>query len=312
MRIIFMGTPDFAVPSLQALVRAGHTAALVITQPDRPQGRGRRLQPPPVKKAAQVLDLPVWQPHGLKDPEVVARLRESDPEVIVVAAYGKILPGAVLQLPPRGCINVHASLLPRYRGAAPIHWAVIDGAGETGITTMYMNEGLDTGDMILQRSIKIGSDDTVGAVHDRLAQLGADLLVETLALVERGEAPREPQEDHKSSYAPPLTRADELVNWNKPAPDIYNQIRGLNPWPGARTFWDGQVLKIWGARVSGEQAPPGSAPGLVLKVDYEKGILVAAGDATLWLTEVQLQGGRRLTAGDFLRGRSIQPGSLLG
>lgn len=307
-----MGTPEFAVPSLRALVKAGHTVAAVITQPDRPRGRGRQLQPPPVKKVAVELALPVWQPPGLRDPEIIAAIQESCPEVIVVVAFGRILPGAVLQLPPRGCINVHASLLPRYRGAAPIHRAVMEGANETGITTMYMDEGLDTGDMILQRSIKINPDDNVGTVHDSLAQLGAGLLVETLALVERGEAPRVPQVDHDSTYASPLTRMDELIDWDKPARDTFNQIRGLNPWPGARTVWDGQVLKIWGAEISGEQVPEGSRSGQVLRVSHDKGMLIAAGGESLWLTEVQLQGGRRLPAGDFLRGRLIPTGSLLG
>ena len=310
MRTIFMGTPDFAVPSLEALVRVGHTPVAVITQPDRPRGRGKHFQPTPVKAAALAMGLPVWQPVTIKEPGLVERMRTCQPEVIVVVAYGKILPPAVLDLPPRGCINVHASLLPRYRGAAPIHRAVMEGARETGITTMYMDRGMDTGDMILQRSVVIKPDNTVGDVHDHLAGLGADLLVETLDLLARNEAPRLPQEDQQATYAPPLTRDDEMIRWDRPAWEIINQIRGMNPWPGARTTWDGRVLKIWHAELGG-QVPPGVLPGEVLKASTDRGLMVATGGESIWLTKVQVQGGRPLPAGDFLRGRTIPPGTIL-
>jgi len=310
MRMIFMGTPDFAVPSLKALVRVGHLPIAVITQPDRPRGRGKHFQPTPIKAAALAMDLPVWQPATLKEPGLVDRMRTCQPEVIVVVAYGKILPPAVLGLPPRGCINVHASLLPRYRGAAPIHRAVMEGTLETGITTMYMDRGMDTGDMILQRPLAIRPDDTVGDVHDHLAGLGADLLVETLDLLARGEAPRLPQKNQQSTYAPPLTRDDEMIRWDRPAREIINQIRGMNPWPGARTNWGERVLKIWHAELGG-QVPAGVMPGEVLKASIDRGLLVATGEESIWLTEVQVQGGRPLPAADFLRGRPIPPGTIL-
>lgn len=311
MRTIFMGTPDFAVPSLKALVSSGHTPLAVITQPDRPRGRGKHLQPTPVKAAALAMNLPVWQPATLKEPGLVDQIRAWQPEVIVVVAYGKILPPALLDLPPRGCINVHASLLPRYRGAAPIHRAVMEGARETGITTMYMDRGLDTGDMILQRPLVIGPADTVGDVHDQLARLGADLLVETLDLLASGKAPRLPQDEQQSTCAPPLTRDDEMIRWDRPAKEIINQIRGMNPWPGARTTWDGRVLKIWQAEPGGP-VPAGVLPGEVIEAGTKRGLLVATGGASIWLKTVQVQGGRPLPAGDFLRGHPITPGTILG
>jgi len=311
MKTIFMGTPDFAVPSLKALVVSGHTPMAVITQPDRPRGRGKQFRPTPVKVAAQSLGLTVWQPATLKEPGLVDRMRACQPEVIAVVAYGKILPPAVLDLPPRGCINVHASLLPRYRGAAPIHRAVMEGATATGITTMYMDRGLDTGDMILQRSLIIGPADTVGTVHDQLALMGAELLVETLGLLARGEAPRLPQHEQQATYAPPLTREEEIIRWDRPAGEIINQVRGMNPWPGVRTTWGGRVMKIWRAEPGGP-VPAGVLPGEVIKASTERGLLVATGGESIWLMEVQLQGGRSMTAGDFLRGRPIPPGTLLG
>lgn len=308
MRVIFMGTPDFAVPTLRDLVEAGHDVAAVVTQPDRPKGRGKKETPPPVKETAQELEIPVFQPPRIKDPDFIELLRGLSPEVIVVVAFGRILSPDILSLPRYGCVNVHASLLPKYRGAAPIHWAVINGEKETGVTTMYMDEGLDTGDMILKEAVPIGEEDTVGAVHDRLAALGARLLVKTLALIRQGRAPRAPQTG-EFSYAPMLKAEDELIGWDQPARDIYNRIRGMNPWPGARTTLSGKVLKIWRAAV--EEGKNASVPGQVIAVGRD-GLVVSAGSGLLRITELQLQGARRLNAGDFLRGNPVPEGTVLG
>jgi len=309
MRLVFMGTPDFAVPSLKALVEAGHDVAAVVTQPDRPRGRGKKKAPQPVKEAALALNIPVLQPSGVKEPGFIDLLKKLAPEAIVVVAFGRILPPGILELPWYGCINVHASLLPKYRGSAPIHRAVIDGAKETGITIMYMDEGMDTGDMILREAVPIGEDDTVGAVHDRLAVLGARLLVKTLDLVGRGQALRIPQTGIPT-YAPMLRAGDELIRWDRPAREIYNQIRGMNPWPGARTSLSGRVLKIWRAAV-----PAGNdtafEPGEVLACGPE-GITVGTGGGKLIITELQLQGARWLNAADFLRGTQAPVGTKLG
>lgn len=308
MRVIFMGTPDFAVPTLRALVEAGHDVTAVVTQPDRPKGRGKKEMPPPVKETAQELKIPVFQPARIKDPDFIELLRGMSPEVIVVIAFGRILPPDILSLPRYGCINVHASLLPKYRGAAPIHWVVINGEKETGVTTMYMDEGLDTGDMILREAVPIGEEDTVGAVHDRMAVLGARLLAKTLDLVGQGRAPRVPQAGD-SSYAPMLKTEDELIRWDKPARDIYNRIRGMNPWPGARTTLSGRVLKIWRAAV--EEEGTASEPGQVI-AGGRAGLVVDTGSGRLRITELQLQGARRLNAGDFLRGTPVPEGTVLG
>ncbi|MDD3652956.1 MAG: methionyl-tRNA formyltransferase [Desulfotomaculaceae bacterium] len=312
MRLIFMGTPDFAVPSLKALVESKHTVLAVVTQPDRPKGRGKKETPPPVKDLAQSLNLLVIQPSQVREPDFVSLLRSFLPEVIVVVAYGKILPRDVLLLPKYGCINLHASLLPKYRGAAPIHRALINGELETGITTMFMDEGLDTGDIILQKSIPILEEDTVGTVHDRLAVEGARLLNKTLYLIEIGQAPRKPQKG-KSSYAPVITGADELIQWNKPARDIFNHIRGMNPWPGAHTFWGNKMLKIWRTHVREEdhtQEHQRSKPGQILKTGRE-GIMVCTGRGIIVIDELQLQGAKRMSAADFLRGTPGLSGAVL-
>ncbi|TLN04468.1 methionyl-tRNA formyltransferase, partial [bacterium] len=235
MRIIFIGTPDFAVPCLEALVAAGHEIAGVVTQPDRPKGRGHKLTPPPVKVLAEARGLPVFQPERIKHPGFVARLKELAPEMIVVVAFGQLLSKEILTLPERGCVNVHASLLPRYRGAAPIHWAVINGEKETGVTIMYMDEGLDTGDMILWERVPIETGDTTGVVHDKLSAVGARLLVAAVAQIAAGTARRVPQDDTGSTYAPLLNKEVELIPWEKSACEVRNLIRGLNPWPGAFT-----------------------------------------------------------------------------
>ncbi|MHB1042736.1 MAG: methionyl-tRNA formyltransferase [Eubacteriales bacterium] len=300
MKIVFMGTPDFAVPSLKALAHAGYTVAAVVARPDRPKGRGGKVSPPPVKECALSLGLPVHQPERLKDPSFLGCMSELSPDAVVVVAYGKILPREILSLPGLGCINVHASLLPGYRGSAPIHRAVINGESETGVTTMYMEEGLDTGDIIQQKRVAIGEDDTAGVVHDRLSVLGASLLTETLALIAKGGAPRVPQDGSLATYAPPLTAEDEIICWNATARSIKDRVRGLNPWPGARTYLGERLVKVWRVRVADGYKPAGR-PGTVLAF-LEEGIRVQAGEGQIIITELQAEGSKRMSAAEFLRG----------
>ena len=306
MRIVFMGTPDFAVPSLQALIDAGHDVCAVYTQPDKPQGRKQILTAPPVKTLALEHDIPVFQPNTLKNEDEQARLRELAPEVIIVVAYGKLLPKAVLDIPPHGCINVHGSLLPRWRGAAPIQWAVIAGDEMAGVTTMQMAEGLDTGDMLLTYETKVGEKEIAGELFDRLAQSGAELLTQTLVKLDEIE-PR-PQDDAQSCYAHMLDKQMAVIDWSKSAHEIDCLIRGLNPWPIALTALSGERLKVFAA----EKANGRGEPGTVLEADPKKGLTVACGEGALGLTEIQLVGGKRMKATDFLRGHAIQVGTKLG
>ena len=306
MRIVFMGTPDFAVPSLQALIDAGHDVCAVYTQPDKPQGRKQILTAPPVKTLALEHDIPVFQPNTLKNEDEQARLRELAPEVIIVVAYGKLLPKAVLDIPPHGCINVHGSLLPRWRGAAPIQWAGIAGDEMAGVTTMQMAEGLDTGDMLLTYETKVGEKETAGELFDRLAQSGAELLIQTL--VKLDEITPRPQDDAQSCYAHMLDKQMAVIDWGKSAHEIDCLIRGLNPWPIALTTLSGERLKVFAA----EKANGRGEPGTVLEADPKKGLTVACGEGALGLTEIQLVGGKRMKATDFLRGHAIQVGTKLG
>ena len=306
MRIVFMGTPDFAVPSLQALIDAGHDVCAVYTQPDKPQGRKQILTAPPVKTLALEHDIPVFQPNTLKNEVEQARLRELAPEVIIVVAYGKLLPKAVLDIPPHGCINVHGSLLPRWRGAAPIQWAVIAGDEMAGVTTMQMAEGLDTGDMLLTYETKVGEKETAGELFDRLAQSGAELLTQTL--VKLDEITPRPQDDAQSCYAHMLDKQMAVIDWSKSAHEIDCLIRGLNPWPIALTTLSGERLKVFAA----EKAAGNGEPGTVLEADPKKGLTVACGEGALKLTEIQLVGGKRMKATDFLRGHVIEVGTKLG
>lgn len=305
MRIVFMGTPDFAVPSLQALIDAGHDVCAVYTQPDKPQGRKQILTAPPVKTLALEHDIPVFQPNTLKNEDEQARLRELAPEVIIVVAYGKLLPKAVLDIPPHGCINVHGSLLPRWRGAAPIQWAVIAGDEMAGVTTMQMAEGLDTGDMLLTYETKVGEKETAGELFDRLAQSGAELLTQTL--VKLDEITPRPQDDAQSCYAHMLDKQMAVIDWSKSAHEIDCLIRGLNPWPIALTTLSGERLKVFAA----EKAAGNGEPGTVLEADPKKGLTVACGEGALRLTEIQLVGGKRMKATDFLRGHAIEVGTKL-
>ena len=301
-----MGTPDFAVPSLRALIEAGHDVCAVYTQPDKPQGRKQILTAPPVKTLALEHNIPVFQPKTLKDGDEQARLRALAPEVIVVVAYGKLLPKAVLDIPPHGCINVHGSLLPRWRGAAPIQWAVIAGDEKAGVTTMQMAEGLDTGDMLLTYETEVGEKETAGELFDRLAQAGAELLTETLVKLD-DIIPRH-QDDAQSCYAHMLDKQMAVIDWSKSAHEIDCLIRGLNPWPIALTSLAGERLKVFAAEpVNGR-----GEPGAVLEADPKKGLTVACGEGALRLVEIQLVGGKRMKATDFLRGHAIETGTKLG
>ena len=301
-----MGTPDFAVPSLQALLDAGHEVCAVYTQPDKPQGRKQVLTAPPVKELALQHHIPVYQPATFKNEDEQAKLRALAPDAIIVVAYGKLLPKAVLDIPPRGCINVHGSLLPRWRGAAPIQWSVIAGDQKAGVTTMQMAEGLDTGDMLLTYETEIGARETAGELFDRLAQAGAALLVETLEKLD-SITPR-PQDDSQSCYAHMLDKQMAVIDWAKSAHEIDCLIRGLSPWPVALTTLDGARLKIYAA----EPVPGTGRPGEVLVSDPKKGLTVACGAGALALHEVQLVGGKRMKSADFLRGHAIQTGTILG
>lgn len=308
IRTVFMGTPDFALPTLQGLIEAGVDLCGVFTQPDRPRGRGKVMAPPPVKTLALQCGLPVFQPGKLRDPAAVEQLRALQPDLIVVVAYGQILPESILEIPRYGCINVHASLLPRYRGAAPINKAVMDGEQVTGVTTMLMDAGLDTGDMLVKRATEIGSEETAGQLHDRLALLGREAMEETLRRLCDGTLRPEPQDDARSCYAPMLKKEDGRIDWNSPATVIHNLVRGLSPWPGAFTHWNGQMLKL-GRTIPEENAE--AIPGTVLSADAG-GVRVACGRGVLRVGELQLAGRKNLPASEFLRGADLTAGTRLG
>ncbi len=305
MRILFMGTPDFAVPSLRALVEAGHEMVGVFTQPDKPQNRGMKLMAPPVKEFALARDIPVFQPEKVKDGNALAIIKTLTPQMIVVAAYGRILPKEILDYPPLGCINVHSSLLPKYRGAAPIHWAILKGERESGVTIMHMAEELDAGDIISQAKTPIDPAETVGDLHDRLAQLGADLLVQTVKEIEGGTALRSPQDHAAATYAPMLTRALSQMDFTRSARALHDQVRGLTPWPGTTAQIRGLSFKVWKARVLPEKTE--KAPGTLLFAD-DRGLALACGEGSvLLLTEIQGEGKRRMAVGDYLRGNPLPP-----
>ena len=300
-----MGTPAFAVPSLRALVEAGHEVCGVFTQPDRPKNRGMKLLPTPVKEYAITQDIPVFQPATLKDGTVLEQIRDLAPQLIAVAAYGRILPRELLDCPPLGCINVQSSLLPKYRGAAPINWAVLRGEAETGVTIMHMAPELDAGDIILQRSTPIAPDETAEELLLRLAEMGGELLVEAVAQLAAGTAPRTPQDPAKATYAPMLSRELSPIDWTRSAQEIHDQVRGLIPWPTATTqVIGGRTVKIFATAVTGKTA---AAPGTILAAG-EAGIDIACGDGTvLRVLELQAEGKRRMSAADYLRGNPICP-----
>jgi methionyl-tRNA formyltransferase len=306
-RIVFMGTPEFACPTLQALIDCGENLLAVVTQPDRPKGRGQKLMPPPVKELAQRHGIPVHQPSKVRDIAFIESMLALKPDVIVVVAFGQILPKALLDIPKHGCINVHASLLPRYRGAAPLNWCIINGEKETGVTTMLMDTGLDTGPMLLSRSTPIEENDDITSLHDRMSVMGAELLIDTLnGLKAIAITPRE-QDDTHSCYAPMLKKEDGLINWQLDARAIHNQVRGMSVWPGAYTFLDNQMLKIYRTRVGDATGLPGSVQRAT------KGMLeVACLNGSLIIEELQLAGKKRLDAVSFLAGSPVEEGSILG
>jgi methionyl-tRNA formyltransferase len=307
MRTVFMGTPDFAVPCLKRLHQLAEVIA-VYTQPDRRQGRGLKTTPPPVKVAAEGLDIAVYQPERLGRPNAWEQLKQLQPDLIVVGAYAQLLPRKVLQLPPQGCINVHASLLPAYRGGAPIHWAILNGEAESGVTTMLMSEQLDAGDILLQARTPIGADETTGELHDRLAILGADLLAETLHSLQQGQLQPRPQPQQGVSYARNILKSDGLIDWSRPAAQIHNQVRGLNPWPAAFTWHGERMLRVWASRVLPEQEQ--GQPGEVLRLAAE-GPVIATGDGALVLITVQPANKRRMSGADYARGYQLEVGALL-
>lgn len=314
MKLVFMGTPEFAVPSLAQLLSGGHDIAGVFTQPDKPAGRGKHLHEPPVKALALEHGIPIHQPAKIKsNDEVRAILETISPDACVVVAYGKILPAWMLAIPRLGCINVHASLLPKYRGAAPINWAIANGERETGVTIMQMDVGMDTGPMLAQRSIPIGGDETAPQLSARLAQLGAELLSETLPRIERGEIAPLVQGDSEATYAPLLKREDGLIDWRMSASEIANRVRSFQPWPGTYTNFRGARLTIW----RGNEAPyrqdanVTSEPGTILNIDESGITVVCSGLSTLLIEEVQIEGKRRVSAREFANGARLKPGDRI-
>ncbi len=307
MKVVFMGTPEFAVPTLEALIE-NHNVAAVITQPDKPKGRGKKMIYPVVKEKAIEHNITVHQPLKVKDKEFVDIIKSYEPDVIVVVAFGQILSEDILNIPKYGCINVHGSILPKYRGAAPIQWSIINGEKFGGVTTMYMAKGLDSGDMILKAEEKIAEDDTYGTLYDRLSHIGADLLIQTLDLIEKGEAVRVQQNEAESTLAPMITRDMEHIDWNNTSRNIVNLIKGLNPQPVAYTIYNDEKLKIWFA-VKAEDNYKG-VPGEIVGV-RKKDFIVKTKDSAVVVTEVQAQGGKRMTADAYMRGHVIEKGTVL-
>lgn len=310
MRIVFMGTPDFSVPALKALVEAGHQVIAVVTQPDKPKGRGKEVQMTPVKIQAMEYGIPVYQPAKVREASFVEVLKGLEADVYVVIAFGQILPKAVLELPKYGCINIHASLLPKYRGAAPIQWCVIDGERETGITTMMMDVGLDTGDMLEKAVIPIEEKETGGSLHDKLSMAGGDLILSTLKKLEEGTLVRTPQTDEGTCYAKMLTKSLGDIDWNQDAVSIERLIRGLNPWPSAYTMWNGKTIKIWAADVIKDEAPANSLPCGGVALSDRHCLAVRTGDGLLSIKELQMEGKKRMDIEAFLRGYPIPAGDV--
>jgi methionyl-tRNA formyltransferase len=302
MRIVFMGTPGFAEKSLRRLYEDGHDIAAVFTQPDKPQNRGMRLTAGPVKELALSRTTPVVQPATLRDGEALSLLRAFRPDLITVVAYGRLLPPAILDLPPCGCVNIHGSLLPKYRGAAPVQWAVLNGETETGVTSQYMAPEMDTGDIILVKKTPVGDEETAGELYERLGTLGAELLSETVAAIATGTASREKQNDADASYAPPLTKDMSPIDWKRNAREIVNQVRGLNPWPVATADIGGVMLRVFSAVKS--DRPSDRRPGAPVSAGPD-GIEIACGDGAVVIKELQASGGKRMSASDYLRGHPI-------
>lgn len=311
MKIVFLGTPEYAATALESLARAGHEILAAVTQPDKPRGRSKALLPPPVKVCAQRRGIPVLQPGRIRRPEAVEALRQYPAEVYVVAAFGQILPQEILDIPPRGCLNIHASLLPKYRGASPIQHAILDGEGKTGITVMRMDAGIDTGDMLYRKEIEIAPRETYETLHDKLAALGGAAITEALSLLEEGKLVPEKQQDWLSCYAPLIQKGMGEIDFSQGAEAVDRRIRAMTPWPGAFTDYQGKQLKIW--RAEPVCIPESSArmPGEILRVEKDA-ILAAAGEGALCIRELQLEGKKRMPAHDFLLGVRMRPGEMLG
>ena len=310
MQLVFMGTAEFAVPTLEALVESEHNLSGVVTQPDRISGRGRKLTPPAVKKVALEHELSIYQPERVRDAAFIQILNQLNPEAIIIAAYGQILPKHVLDIPPYGCINIHPSLLPKYRGAAPIQRAIINGERTTGVTIMLMDEGEDTGDIILQKEVEIFNYDTAATLHDRLSQIAADLLLEVLTLAENGPLPHYPQDESEATYAPKLTKEDGLIDWNKSAVQIRNLVRGTLPWPGAYTYFgEGKLLKVLSSELT-EISMMEATPGTIYVTD-EKEIAVKTGEGAILLKTVQPANKQQMDTKGFINGYRIKTGDYL-
>lgn len=313
MKVIFMGTPDFSVGTLNALAEAGYEVVLAVTQPDKPKGRGGKMQATPVKEAAALHGIPVFQPKKIRTKESIAELKKYDADIMVVIAFGQILPKEILEMTPYGCVNVHASLLPKYRGAAPIQWAVINGEKVSGVTTMQMDEGLDTGDMLLKTEVILDEKETGESLHDKLAAAGAALCVKTLKALEEGSITPQKQGESPTEYARMLDKGLGSIDWNNSAVSIERLIRGLNSWPGAYTEWNGKVMKIWGADVYAKDAISDSKkrlPGTIAKIEKD-GFYVQTGEGLLKVTELQIPGKKKMEAAAFLRGYQIQENDVL-
>jgi methionyl-tRNA formyltransferase len=311
MRILFMGTPDFAVPSLEALVQNGFEVVAVVTQPDRPKGRKGLLTPSPVKETALTYNIPVLQPEKVRAEEALAEIATYEPDLLITAAYGQLLPKRLLEMPRLGSINVHGSLLPRWRGGAPVHHSILAGDKETGVTIMRMAQALDAGDILTQVVVPIEETDTMSSVYQKLAEAGAKLLLETLPQIENGTITEMPQDEALVTYGPNIKREDEEINWNHDARTIFNQVRGLNSWPGAFTAFSHKVMKIWQARIIEEDSTPKAEPGTVLKTT-EDSIIVQCGNGTLGLLEIQPFGKRRMQVTEFLNGVKLAPSTQFG
>ncbi|MEG2246990.1 MAG: methionyl-tRNA formyltransferase [Peptostreptococcaceae bacterium] len=309
MKIVFMGTPEFAVPCLQKIIDEGHEVLAVVTQPDKPKGRGKKLSMPPVKELALKYDIEVYQPLKAREESFVNILREINPDLIVVVAFGQILPKSILDIPKFGCVNVHASLLPKYRGAAPLNWVIINGEEKTGVTTMYMDVGLDTGDMILKSEIPLDDEITAGELHDKMMIDGADVLKETIQLIAQGKAPREKQNDDETCYSPIMDKSLGNIDWSKSAKDIHNLVRGVNPWPSAYTTYGDQTMKIWRTKVLDKNSD--KTPGSILNVDKD-GLDVCTGQGVIRISEIQMSGKKRMIVSEYIKGNTISTDIVLG
>ncbi len=311
MKIVFMGTPEFAIPSLLGLIEKNYNILAIVTQPDKPRDRGKKVKYTPVKEIALKHNISVLQPLNLRDESLISHLRLLKPDIIIVIAYGKILPKEILKIPKSGCVNVHASLLPAYRGAAPINWAIINGEKKTGVTTMYMDTGLDTGDIILKKEIEISDDMTAGQLHDLLANLGKELLLKTLEDIKQNKVNRIAQDHSKESYAPMLTKDVGIINWNHSAKSIVNLVRGTNPWPGSYTFLKGKKMKIWKTSIYEVQDGSGK-PGIILDYIKNLGWIVKTGKGLIAIEEIQMPSGKKMSVDSYIRGHDVNIGTVLG